>query len=143
MSASFLLLSSPPIPDFLHVCSVSPSLTFPPSPLHTHLTPPLSSPHPPPTRLGVCSMGHWCDMHLSLQFGNTPLMWASWRGRDGCVQLLLDRGALIDHQNVVSAFRDQPSVGSQWCRKYGGCGENCPQIFIRGRVLPPTPTVIP
>ena len=49
-------------------------------------------------------------MHLSLQDGNTPLMWASSKGHDGCVQLLLDRGAQIDHQNKVSAFRDQPGV---------------------------------
>ena len=55
-------------------------------------------------------MGHWCDMHLSLQYGSTPLMLASFWSHDGCVQLLLDRGAQIDHQNVVSAFRDQPSV---------------------------------
>ena len=55
-------------------------------------------------------MGHWCDMHLSLQNGYTPLMVASRGGHDGCVQLLLDRGAQIDHQNEVSAFRDQPSV---------------------------------
>ena len=55
-------------------------------------------------------MGHWCDMHLSLQDGYTPLMEASRGGHDGCVQLLLDRGAQIDHQNKVSAFRDQPSV---------------------------------
>ena len=82
-------------------------------------------------------------MHFSLQNGNTPLMFASAKGRDLCVQLLLDRGAQINHQNNVSAFRDQPSIGSQWCRKYGGHGENCPQTFVRGRVLPPTPTVIP
>ena len=49
-------------------------------------------------------------LHLSLQNGNTPLMLASSGGHDGCVQLLLDRGAQIDHQNAVSAFRDQPSV---------------------------------
>ena len=49
-------------------------------------------------------------MHLSLQDGYTPLMRASLRGHDGCVQLLLDRGAQIDHQDKVSAFRDQPSV---------------------------------
>ena len=55
-------------------------------------------------------MGHWCDMHLSLQDGDTLLMEASGGGHDGCVQLLLDRGAQIDHQNEVSAFRDQPSV---------------------------------
>ena len=55
-------------------------------------------------------MGHWCDMHLSLQYGNIPLMLASHSGNDGCVQLLLDRGAQIDHQNEVSAFRDEPCV---------------------------------
>ena len=49
-------------------------------------------------------------MHLSLQNGCTPLMMASLEGHVGCVQLLLDRGAQIDHQNKVSAFRDQPSV---------------------------------
>ena len=49
-------------------------------------------------------------MHISLQDGNTPLMEASHGGHDGCVQLLLDRGAQIDHQDKVSAFRDQPSV---------------------------------
>ena len=47
-------------------------------------------------------MGHWCDMHLSLQDGDTPLMVASREGHDGCVQLLLDRGAQVDHQNKVS-----------------------------------------
>ena len=55
-------------------------------------------------------MGYWCDMHLSLQHGNTPLMLASGTGHDGCVQLLLDRGAQIDHQSMVSAFKDQRSV---------------------------------
>ena len=49
-------------------------------------------------------------MHLSLQDGNTPLMGASLYGQDRCLQLLLDRGAQIDHQNKVSAFRDLPSV---------------------------------
>ena len=28
------------------------------------------------------------------------------------MRLLLDRGAQVDHQNKVSAFRDQPSVSS-------------------------------
>ena len=55
-------------------------------------------------------MGHLFDMHLSLQNGNTPLMVASGWGYYGCVQLLLDSGAEVDHQNKVSAFRDQPSV---------------------------------
>ena len=55
-------------------------------------------------------------MHLSLQNGDTPLMWASGRGHDGCVQLLLDRGAQIDHQDNVSAFRDHPSVNLYYVR---------------------------
>ena len=57
-------------------------------------------------------MGHWCDMYLSLQNGDTPLMVAARKGRDGCVQLLLDKGAQIDHQDKVSALWDQPSVSS-------------------------------
>ena len=57
-------------------------------------------------------MGHWFDMHLSLQDGYTPLMVASRGGHDGCMQLLLDQGAQVDHQNKVSAFWDQPSVSS-------------------------------
>ena len=53
-------------------------------------------------------MGHWCDMHLSLQNGDTPLMWASRWGHEWCVKLLLDRGAQVGHQNKVSTFWDQP-----------------------------------
>ena len=49
-------------------------------------------------------------MHLSLQNGDTPLMVASREGRDWCMQLLLDKGAKVNHQNKVSAFWDQPSV---------------------------------
>ena len=55
-------------------------------------------------------------MHLSLQDGDTPLMVATRKGRDRCVQLLLDRGAQVDHQNEVSAFWDQPSVSSYHVR---------------------------
>ena len=51
-------------------------------------------------------------MHLSLQDGDTPLMVASIRGHTKCVQLLLDRGAQVNHQDKVSAFWDQPSVSS-------------------------------
>ena len=51
-------------------------------------------------------------MHLSLQNGDTPLMVASCWGHDVCVQLLLNRGAQVDHQNKVSAFWDQPSVST-------------------------------
>ena len=49
---------------------------------------------------------------ILLQIGDTPLMVASRGGHDGCVQLLLDKGAQIDHQKKVSAFWDQPSVSS-------------------------------
>ena len=55
-------------------------------------------------------MGHWYDMHLSLQYGNTPLMVASHGGYNDCVKLLVGCGAKVDHQDEVSAFRDQPSV---------------------------------
>ena len=48
-------------------------------------------------------------MHLSLQDGDTPLIVATL---EGYVQLLLDRGAQVDHQNKVSAFWDQPSFSS-------------------------------
>ena len=57
-------------------------------------------------------MGHWCDTHLTLKDGDTPLMVEIRHGRDGCVKLLLDRGAQVDHQNKVSAFWDQPNVSS-------------------------------
>ena len=50
------------------------------------------------------------DMHLSLQDGDTPLMVASRWGHDRCVQLLLDRGAQVNHQDKVSAF-----LGSAQC----------------------------
>ena len=42
-------------------------------------------------------------MHLSLQYGGTSLMWASGTGHVGCVQLLLVRGAQLNHQDKVSA----------------------------------------
>ena len=115
-------LLPPPAAPTCSMCAQSPPpilvlLTITPSPLHTHtlsftLLPILFSLHWFVNHWGwvVCCMGHWCDMHLSLQDGDTPLMRASLRRRDGCVQLLLDRGAQIDHQDKVSAFRDQPSV---------------------------------
>ena len=39
---------------------------------------------------------------LSLQYKWTPLMWASSKGHVTCVQLLLEKGAEIDHQDQVS-----------------------------------------
>ena len=57
-------------------------------------------------------MGHLCDMHLSLQDGDTLLMEASREGRDGDARLLLDMGAQVNHQNKVSAFWDQPRISS-------------------------------
>ena len=62
-------------------------------------------------------MEHWCDMHLSLQYGWTPLIEASRGGHNRCVQLLLDRGVQIDHQDKVSAFRDLPSVSLYLCEE--------------------------
>ena len=43
-------------------------------------------------------------MTVSLQFGRTPLMWASFAGHVECVQLLLDKGAQANHEDKVSEF---------------------------------------
>ena len=40
---------------------------------------------------------------LSSQYGQTPLMEASSEGHVECAQLLLDRGAQVNHQDKVSA----------------------------------------
>ena len=113
------LLPSPSVPTSSYSPShYSYSLTLPPptsllnhpTPFPSPLLPILFSLHWFVNHWGwvVCCMGHWCDMHLhvSLQDGNTPLIEASGWGHVGCVQLLLDRGAQIDHQNEVSAFRN-------------------------------------
>ena len=42
------------------------------------------------------------NMHLSLQFGDTPLMCASHKGLVEYVRLLLDRGAGVNMQDEVS-----------------------------------------
>ena len=42
-------------------------------------------------------------MHLSLQWGKTPLMKASEAGQVECVMLLLDSGVQVNVQNEVSA----------------------------------------
>ena len=87
-------------------------------------------------------MAHWCDMHLSLQNGDTSLMMASRGGYDGCVLLLLDRGAQVDHQNTVSAFWNQPSISSYHMgvpRGGGGRGGHGPPPSGLNGALPPPP----
>lgn len=42
-------------------------------------------------------------MFLSFQFKQTALMIASNGGHDGCVNLLLEKGAKVDLQDQVSA----------------------------------------
>ena len=76
----------------IHLFSLLSTLTdSPPLPL----LPPPTSPSSPSALLCLLpsSLGHWCDMYLSLQDGDTPLMVATCGGHDGCVQFLLDRGA--------------------------------------------------
>ena len=43
-------------------------------------------------------------MHLSFQYGETALIWASREGRMECVKVLLDRGAKVNMQDQVSAI---------------------------------------
>lgn len=40
----------------------------------------------------------------------TALMWAVWDRHVVCMQLLLDRGAHVDHQDKVSAVQDQTII---------------------------------
>ena len=44
---------------------------------------------------------------MSLQDGWTPLIMASLTGHAECVQLFLDRGAQVNHQDEVSTVLDQ------------------------------------
>ena len=46
----------------------------------------------------------------SLQSGRTPLIYASRFGYVACVKVLLDRGALVNKQDKVSAFPHQTNV---------------------------------
>ena len=47
------------------------------------------------------------DVCLSLQNGRSPLMVAASRGRVKCLQLLLDKGADVNHQDEVSSFHHE------------------------------------
>ena len=40
------------------------------------------------------------DMYLSLQYGESPLMWATCKGDAELVKLLLDKGAKVNMQDT-------------------------------------------
>ena len=58
-------------------------------------------------RDGVVIGGTSCDVYLSLQDGQSPLMVATSRGNVQCLQLLLDKGADVSQQNKVSSFHHE------------------------------------
>ena len=62
-------------------------------------------------------------------------MMASRLGHDGCVQLLLDRGAQIDHQSEVSTFRDQPSVSLYYVLLCDSVSDVCGECWVCGTLL--------
>ena len=47
------------------------------------------------------------DVYLSLQYGWFPLLEAASTGDVECLQLLLDKGADVNHQNKVSSFHHE------------------------------------
>ena len=47
------------------------------------------------------------DVYLSLQYGRSPLLVAASRGNVECLQLLLDKGADVNHQDMVSSFHHE------------------------------------
>ena len=47
---------------------------------------------------------------FSLQGGMTPLIWAALSGHVECIKVLLDWGALTDHQDKVSTQTNTYSV---------------------------------
>ena len=58
-----------------------------------------------PPKIGLCEsfLVYPYTVLYSLQDGRTPLMEALSEGHVECVRLLLDKGALVDHQDNVSA----------------------------------------
>ena len=48
-----------------------------------------------------------CDVYFSVQDGRSPLMVAASGGKVKCLQLLLDKGADVNHQDEVSSFHHE------------------------------------
>ena len=46
-------------------------------------------------------------MYLSVQDGRSPLMVAASEGKVKCLQLLLEKGADVNHQDEVSSFHHE------------------------------------
>ena len=46
-------------------------------------------------------------MYLSLQDGRSPLLEVASQGNVKCLQLLLDKGADVNHQDKVSSFHHE------------------------------------
>ena len=46
-------------------------------------------------------------MYLSLQYGRSPLLVAASEGNVECLQLLLEKGADVNHKDEVSSFHHE------------------------------------